>query len=307
MFADLTSLINSLLNFILASELNFFVSLGILAIAVIIGVLYVLRSALRAASQSGKAFHKTILLIRVPKEKKSEGTQQSQSAEDNINQIREQVAVADTLFSAVAGLKGQKGFANWLKGRNDHIAFEIVVKDNKISWYAAVPDKLKNFLEKFCEVKFINYHIAIPEKSDANYQKTEEFLENKKIVVLGRGKTAGGPIVELLESHGFEVVVITRETKNPTAKIQKGDVVISATGVKNIINSSNVKKWAYVIGVGVGREIVEGRHKIYGDINEEEISKIAKLYCPTIGGIGPLTIVSLLENVVESARRVQSS
>lgn len=38
-------------------------------------------------------------------------------------------------------------------------------------------EKFKGFLEKFCEVKFINYHIAIPEKSDANYQKTEEFLE----------------------------------------------------------------------------------------------------------------------------------
>lgn len=139
------------------------------------------------------------------------------------------------------------------------------------------------------------------------FSKTEEFLKAKKIVVLGRGKTAGGPIAELLKRHGFEVVVITRDTKNPTEKIKKGDVVISATGVKNIVNGSNVKKGAYVIGVGVGRETVEGRHKIYGDINEEEISKIAKLYCPTIGGIGPLTIVSLLENVVESAYRSLSS
>ena len=77
--------------------------------------------------------------------------------------------------------------------------------------------------------------------------------------------------------------------------------VISATGVKNIVNGSNVKKGAYVIGVGVGRETVDGKSKIYGDINEEEISQIAKLYCPTIGGIGPLTIISLLENVIESA------
>ena len=133
------------------------------------------------------------------------------------------------------------------------------------------------------------------------FSKTEEFLKNKRIIVLGRGKAAGGPIAELLKRHGFEVVVITRDTKNPTEKIKKGDVVISATGVKNIVNTSNVKKGAYVIGVGVGREVIEGRHKIYGDINEEEISKIAKLYCPTIGGIGPLTIVSLLENVIQAA------
>lgn len=135
------------------------------------------------------------------------------------------------------------------------------------------------------------------------FSKTEDFLKSKKIVVLGRGKTAGGPIVELLKKQGFKVVVITRETKDPQIKIKKGDVVISATGVKNIVNESNVKKGSYVIGVGVGRETVDGKKKIYGDIKEEEISKIAKLYCPTIGGIGPLTIVSLLENVIESAGR----
>lgn len=134
------------------------------------------------------------------------------------------------------------------------------------------------------------------------FSKPEEFLKDKKIVVLGRGKTAGKSIRELLEAHGFEVTVIARDTENPTAKIKRGDLVISATGVKNIVNGSNVKPGAYVVGVGVGREVVDGKPKIYGDINEEEISKIAKLYCPTIGGIGPLTIVSLLKNVIESAK-----
>lgn len=137
------------------------------------------------------------------------------------------------------------------------------------------------------------------------FSKPEEFLKGKKIVVLGRGKTAGRSIRELLEAHGFEVTVIARDTENPTAKIKRGDLVISATGVKNIVNGSNVKPGAYVVGVGVGREVVDGKPKIYGDINEEEISKIAKLYCPTIGGIGPLTIVSLLRNVIEAARRTQ--
>lgn len=135
------------------------------------------------------------------------------------------------------------------------------------------------------------------------FKKTEEFLNNKKIVVLGRGKTAGKPIKELIESYGFEVSVISRDTENPDEIIKNSDVVISATGQKNIVNSFNVKKGAYVIGVGVGKEMIEGESKIYGDINEEEIKEIAKLYCPTIGGIGPLTIVSLLKNVVESAKR----
>ncbi len=139
------------------------------------------------------------------------------------------------------------------------------------------------------------------------FSKTEEFLKGKKIVVLGRGKTAGRPVRELLESYGFEVTVIASDTEDPDTKIKSGDIVISATGVKNIVNGSNVKKGAYVIGVGVGRETVDGKQEIYGDINEEEISKIVKLYCPTVGGIGPLTIVSLLRNVIDSARRTQSN
>lgn len=139
------------------------------------------------------------------------------------------------------------------------------------------------------------------------FKKAEDFLKNKKIVILGRGKTAGGPIRELFKSRGFKSLTITRDTLNPTPKIKKADIIISATGQKNIINSSNVKKGAYIIGIGIGREIIDGTPKIYGDINEEEISKIAKLYCPTIGGIGPLTIVSLLENVIKSTYLSRSS
>ncbi|MBU1031911.1 bifunctional 5,10-methylenetetrahydrofolate dehydrogenase/5,10-methenyltetrahydrofolate cyclohydrolase [Patescibacteria group bacterium] len=138
------------------------------------------------------------------------------------------------------------------------------------------------------------------------FSKTEKFLENKKVVLLGRGKTAGGPIRKLLESHGIKISVVHSKTENPDKEMKSADVVISATGKKHIVNKDNLKKGTYVIGVGVGKEIVEGEERIYGDIHEQEIAKIAKLYCPTIGGIGPLTIVCLLKNVVESAKEVKS-
>ena len=135
------------------------------------------------------------------------------------------------------------------------------------------------------------------------FKKTEDFLKDKKIVVIGRGKTAGGPITRLLESKGFDVVSVIRETENPNEIIKTADVVISATGVKNIVNKDNLKNDSFVISVGVGKEVVDGKEKIYGDINEDDVSQIAKLYCPTIGGIGPLTIVSLLKNVVEASKK----
>lgn len=129
------------------------------------------------------------------------------------------------------------------------------------------------------------------------FKKTEEFLKNKKIVILGKGKTAGGPIRNLLNNKKINFTLIDSKTENPNQIIKQSDVVISATGKKNIIDGDNLKKGSFVIGVGVGKE--DGG--IYGDINEEEVSKIAKLYCPTIGGIGPLTIACLLRNVVKSA------
>lgn len=133
------------------------------------------------------------------------------------------------------------------------------------------------------------------------FLKTEDFLKGKKIVVVGQGRTAGGPVTNLLEQKGFEVLKVIKETENPDEIIKTGDVVISATGAKEIIGKHNLKSGVYVIGVGVGKEEIDGKMRIYGDINEEEVSEIAKLYCPTIGGIGPLTIVSLLKNVVISA------
>lgn len=134
------------------------------------------------------------------------------------------------------------------------------------------------------------------------FKKTEDFLRGKKIVLLGKGKTAGGPTRDLLKDKGIEFSLIDSKTENPEGIIKKADVVISATGKKNIINGSNIKRGAYVIGVGVGKEVIEGKSKIYGDINEEEVAKVAKLYCPTIGGIGPLTVACLLRNVVESCK-----
>ncbi|MDD5416125.1 MAG: bifunctional 5,10-methylenetetrahydrofolate dehydrogenase/5,10-methenyltetrahydrofolate cyclohydrolase [Candidatus Daviesbacteria bacterium] len=139
------------------------------------------------------------------------------------------------------------------------------------------------------------------------FSSAEKFLKGKSIVLLGKGKTAGGPIRGLLEEKGIFFALIDSKTENPDKLIKNADVIISATGRKNIITGEKIKKGSFVIGVGVGKELVDQEEKIFGDIEEATVSQKAKLYCPTIGGIGPLTIVSLLENVIESARRVQSS
>ncbi|MDQ3239683.1 MAG: bifunctional 5,10-methylenetetrahydrofolate dehydrogenase/5,10-methenyltetrahydrofolate cyclohydrolase [bacterium] len=137
------------------------------------------------------------------------------------------------------------------------------------------------------------------------YDTVDSFLQNKQISVLGKGKTAGKPIANVLRNHNINFNLIDSKTLNPDSIIQQSDIVISATGIKNIINGQNIKKDSYIIGVGVGKETFDGENKIYGDINEDEIKNIAKLYCPTIGGIGPLTIACLLQNVVIASQKQQ--
>jgi methylenetetrahydrofolate dehydrogenase (NADP+)/methenyltetrahydrofolate cyclohydrolase len=133
------------------------------------------------------------------------------------------------------------------------------------------------------------------------FEDVNQFLKNKKIVVLGKGKTAGKPVRDLLQKNGFTSELIDSKTENPDLIISNADVIISATGKKHIINADNIKIGAYVIGVGVGKENIDGQDVSFGDIDEDQIKDIAKLYCPTIGGIGPLTVACLLRNVVKSA------
>ncbi len=137
------------------------------------------------------------------------------------------------------------------------------------------------------------------------FERTEIFLVGKKIVVIGRGRTAGAPTAKLLEKKGFGVEVVHSDTPDPNQIIKSADVVIGATGVKYLLNKSNLKSGCYVIGVGMSKEEVDGKSKIVGDVHEEEVAQVAKLYSATLGGIGPLTIASLLKNVVESSRVIR--
>lgn len=137
------------------------------------------------------------------------------------------------------------------------------------------------------------------------FKNPEEFLVRKKVVLLGKGRTAGGPTRDLLTEKGIAFILIDSKTENPDQIIKDADVIISATGKKHIITGEKIKQGSYIIGVGVGKEKMDNQEKIYGDIEEGSVSQKAKLYCPTIGGIGPLTVACLLRNVVESSKKAR--
>lgn len=133
-----------------------------------------LKFIFHARAKTSKAFHKTILLIKIPKEKGGEKSAESAGAPESIAQIREQIATAETLFATIAGLRPEKGLKTWLYGRNDHVSFEIVVKDGRISFYVAVPDKLKEFLEHQIHAQYP--HAQITEEIDYNIFKPESHI-----------------------------------------------------------------------------------------------------------------------------------
>ncbi len=157
-----------MVNDAIAQPIFLAIFLFVLGWMVLIGLLFLVRAILHTKGHENKAFHKIILLVRVPKEKKSEGTQ-GQSQEQNINQTREYIAIAETMFSSIAGLKGDKGFSKWLHGRNDHISFEIVVKDGVISFYVAIPDRWKEFVEQQIHAQYP--HADITQETDYNIFK----------------------------------------------------------------------------------------------------------------------------------------
>ena len=120
-------------------------------------------------------------------------------------------------------------------------------------------------------------------------------LGGMNAVVVGRSILVGKPMAMLLLHENATVTMAHSRTKNLREITKKADIIVSAVGKHNFIMGDMVKPEAVVIDVGINR--VQG--KIVGDVNFNEISEIAGYITPVPGGVGPMTIASLLENVVE--------
>ena len=123
-------------------------------------------------------------------------------------------------------------------------------------------------------------------------------VEGKDIVIIGRSNIVGKPMALLLIQKRATVQVCNTRTKDMREKLKNADIVISAAGVPNLIGKEDIKKGAVVIDVGINR--VEGM--ICGDVNFEELKDIASYITPVPGGVGPMTIASLMKNTLKSYR-----
>ncbi len=126
----------------------------------------------------------------------------------------------------------------------------------------------------------------------------ESWLKTNNITVIGKGLTAGYPVIKTLENLGIKPNVISSKTERANDAIKDSDIVISCVGKQKIVNANNLKKSAILIGVGMHME----NDKLKGDFEEAEIEKIASFYSPTPGGVGPVNVSCLLVNLLEASK-----
>ncbi len=125
-------------------------------------------------------------------------------------------------------------------------------------------------------------------------------LAGKNAVVIGRSNIVGKPMALLLLNRNATVTICHSRTKNLSEITKTADILVVAIGKPKFITADMVKKDAVVIDVGTNR--VE--EKLCGDVDFEEVSKIASYISPVPGGVGPLTIASLLENTVKAYKKM---
>lgn len=130
-------------------------------------------------------------------------------------------------------------------------------------------------------------------------ESTGENLEGKRAVIVGRSQLVGKPVSFLLLQKNATVSICHSETSNLAAFTRKADILVVAAGHPNTITGNMVKEGAIVIDVGVNNV---GTHLV-GDVDHKEAEKVAAWITPVVGGVGPVTIAMLLDNVVGAAER----
>lgn len=124
-------------------------------------------------------------------------------------------------------------------------------------------------------------------------------LAGKHVLLVGRGKLVGEPLEKILKNSGVNMEVIERGVENLADYTKKADVIITATGSPAILYSDMIKQGAVVVDAGVASE----SGKTVGDLAPEVYERDDLTITPEKGGVGPLTVCALFENVIRAAQK----
>lgn len=123
-------------------------------------------------------------------------------------------------------------------------------------------------------------------------------LSGLNAVVIGRSNIVGKPMAALLLKENCTVTIAHSKTINIEEVCAKADILVSAIGKPKMVKRSWVKKGACVVDVGINRIEVDGKNKLVGDVDFDEVKEIAGSITPVPGGVGPMTIACLLKNTI---------
>ena len=176
---------------------------------------------------------------------------------------------------------------------NINRAFETISPDKDVDGFNAV--NVGNLtIGRDCFVSCTPYGIM---------RMLEEYnieVAGKTAVVIGRSNIVGKPMLQCLLSKDATVTICHSKTQNLEEVVKRADIVIAAIGKPNFVTGSMIKEGAVVIDVGINR-LEDGT--LCGDVNYEEASQKASYITPVPGGVGPMTVAMLVENVVKAAKK----
>jgi len=243
------------------NEMLINILLGVVMVLLVVALLFIIRNFTRRAFSIKYAFDRTVLRILVPKERKSEGSGGQAGQEDRLEHIKEEIAITETLFATIAGLKTERGIQRWFRGRNDHIAFEIVMQDGLIYFYVAVPHRLKSFLEQQINAQYP--YAQIEEMADYNI-----FHEHSSAVGAYLKSTTGTMFpfktYKKMDSDPISALL------NVLAKIREQN---SGAAIQFVVRSAH-KKWRRS-GIHLVREVRKG--KKFEQVRGSGFTKLADL------------------------------
>ena len=124
-------------------------------------------------------------------------------------------------------------------------------------------------------------------------------LSGKRLVIVGHGRLVGKPLKRIWEKSGLDVAVADKKTSDLPALTRDADVLVCATGVPGLIRADMVKPTAVIVDAGVATD----SNGLVGDVAPEVRELPDITITPEKGGVGPLTVCALFENVIRSARR----
>jgi 5,10-methylene-tetrahydrofolate dehydrogenase/methenyl tetrahydrofolate cyclohydrolase len=137
-------------------------------------------------------------------------------------------------------------------------------------------------------------------------------IKGARIAVLGRSRLVGGPTTLALRARGAQVSVCHSQTTNTREITNASDIVVVAIGRPEYVDATYIKKGSVVIDVGInsiqGQKLDEEipQRKVVGDVKFSEVSPLARAISPVPGGVGPMTVLSLFENLLDAARGVSN-